>query len=276
METKVKVLADSCHRFSNARLTTLEVTFPRFILAEVNTHRVLSRNFRSSRAVPVAKLIEEVRTSPFVPASIGKNKSGMQALESLDELSASAARTEWRMAAATAAQYAENLSKLGVHKQLANRVMEPYLYVHGVISATDWENFFKLRCHPDAQPEFQHLANLIRGAIQSSTPRQLDEDQWHLPYVSEVEKDWMPIEQLLKLSAARCAWVSYKPFDESADSDIDKANRTFQRLVMSEPMHASPCEHQATPGPRFKSNYRDWDQLRHFLEADADFRRFFE
>lgn len=271
MKTEVKVIADSVAPTGD-RLTTLQVCFPRFILAEFNTHRVVSRNFRSSRAVPVEKLIAEVEQSPFVPLAFGKNRAGMQANDLLDERQAMKAEDAWRHAAQLAVQQATELKDLGVHKQLANRVLEPYLYVHGVISATEWENFFALRCHKDAQPEFQELARLVRDALTQSTPVQLDYGDWHLPYVKEWEFDHWGLEVIRKVSSARCAWVSYKPF-ESTDEDekdytnIKKAVATFEKLVGT-PMHASPMEHVATPGNTHPSNFVGWCQWRHFLEED--------
>lgn len=279
MKTSATVIQDSISP-DLKRLVSLEVCFPRFILAEVNTHRALSRNYRSSRAVPVTTLIEEVRTSPFVPLSFAKNKSGMQGGEPLDGVLARQAESAWRDAAQAAVDHAEFLADLGVHKQLANRVIEPFLYVHGVISATEWENFFNLRCHPDAQPEFQELAYAIKDAMDKSDPVERGhlttlrnhEADWHLPYVTEMERRNYSLAKLLRMSAARCAWVSYKPFDQSDATDMQKVTRTFAKLVGT-PMHASPMEHVAAPysvllpGYDRPSNFNRWTQWRHVLEA---------
>lgn len=277
MKTEVKVIADSVSP-NFERLTTLQVCIPRFILAEVNTHRVLSRNYRSSRAVPVDKLIAEVRETPFIPSQFTRNQAGMQGGEALSGLELLEAENAWREAAGVAANYAEHLARLGVHKQYANRGLEPYLYVHGVISATEWDNFFALRCHPDAQPEFQEFAHLVRAALvtHEPTPRPFADqgavpgdyhEAWHLPYVSDLERNNYGLEYLKRMSAARCAWVSYKPFDESDAPNHVKVNRTFDKLV-GEPMHASPMEHVATPGNTHPSNFVGWCQWRHFLEED--------
>lgn len=278
MRTTATVIADSIAPTGD-RLTTLQVCFPRFILAEVNTHRVLSRNYRSSRAVPVAKLIEEVRTSPFIPSQFTRNKPGMQGGDALTGGALQKAELAWRYAAVDAANHAATLAEAGVHKQYANRGLEPYLYVHGVISATEWDNFFALRCHPDAQPEFQELATCIRDAMAASTPVERDYENgliafgaaenanWHLPYISDDERKSYVLDFLKRISAARCAWVSFKPYDESEGSDLAKVDRTLEKLL-STPMHASPFEHQATPGNCLPANFRGWDQYRHMLEAD--------
>lgn len=264
MKTSAGIVADSISVYGH-RLTTLQVCFPRFILAEVNTHRVLSRNYRSSRAVPVAKLIEEVRTSPFIPSQFTRNKKGMQGGEPLTGDARYDAEFAWKLAARDAADHAERLAAAGVHKQYANRGLEPYLYVHGLISATDWGNFFALRCHPDAQPEFQDLAGAIRRAMNASTPRPTPEGSWHLPYVSLFERGTYELELLRVLSAARCAWVSYAPFEQGQESDYEKAHRTFRKL-RSTPMHASPMEHVAFPSIGAPGNFTGWGQWRHILE----------
>lgn len=267
MKTEAKVIADSISP-DLIRLTTLQVCCPRFILAEVNTHRVFSRNWRSSRAVPVDKMIEEVRNHPFIPSQFTRNQAGMQGGEPLSGAELVHAEMVWREAAEVAAHYAERLAAVGVHKQYANRGLEPYLYVHGVISATEWDNFFKLRLHKDAQPEFQELAQQMAHAINQSTPverKHYGTNSWHLPYITDFERSDHDLDYLMKMSASRCAWVSYKPFDESDAPNHVKVERTFNKL-MSEPMHASPFEHVATPGSVHKSNFIGWDQWRHFLE----------
>lgn len=276
MKTEVKVIADSISP-NFERLTSLQVCCPRFILAELNTHRVLSRNYRSSRAVPVAKLIEEVRTSPFIPSQFTQNKPGMQGGEALSGARLKLAEQYWRDAANIAANTAEELAKVGVHKQYANRGLEPYLYVHGIITATEWENFFALRCHPDSQPEFQELATMMRDAMSSSTPvarnfgspeRCWDDEPWHLPYVSDAERRSVDLNTLMRRSAARCAWVSYKPFGDGDLTDDDtKVNRTLAKLLGT-PMHASPFEHVACPGNSHLSNFVGWVQWRHILEEE--------
>lgn len=269
MKTSATIIADSI-TVNQDRLTTVQVCFPRFILAEVNTHRVFSRNYRSSRAVPVSTLIDEVSSNPFIPHAFTRNKPGMQGGDPLEAEESLRAETRWRQAAIQAAHAAASLAELGVHKQYANRLLEPFAYVHGVITSTEWENFFKLRCHPDAQPEFQELANLILNAMHESKPEQIEPGDWHLPYISREERLLYRDGMLMKLSAARCAWVSYKPFDESQRSLLDKAEGTIRKLL-SDPMHASPFEHQAMAVVN-RSNWipsnigEGWSQLRGLLE----------
>ena len=245
MTISAKIIEDSVSD-AGVRLTTLQLQFHRFILPEFNTHRVFSRNFSSSRAVPTEKLIEQVRTNPAMPVHWGRNQPGMQAQEELQGVAREEAQAAWRIASMRAAKDAETLRMLGAHKQIINRVLEPYLYVSGVVTATEWGNFFSLRAHPDAQPEIHALALAMQAAMQGSTPKPLRAGEWHLPYVSAAEREVFPLEQLQQFSAARCARVSYLLHD-GTQPNPDKDRELFQRLVGSTPLHASPIEHQAAP-----------------------------
>ncbi len=241
------------------RLRTFQICAHRFILAEINTHRALSRNYRSSRAVPVAKLLEEVRTNPAMPVAWLKNKPGMQATEPMTIDEEKLTRWEWKVAANTAARHADRLGNMGLHKQWTNRVIEPFLMVHGVISGTDFNNFYALRRHQDAQPEFKALADAMWECEQASTPKLLSPGQWHLPYVTDADYDAYNVDPLdpldgdpdgidlsfvMKHSVARIARVSYSNHDGTAP-DLAKDLKLHDMLLASG--HMSPFEHQATP-----------------------------
>lgn len=243
------ILADSISPAGH-RLTTMEVTLPRFVLAEFNTHRQFSRNSASSRAIPVEKRIAAVREYPFVPESFGRNKAGMQATEYVSGTELETAREAWFQAAEDACQYALTLAQLGVHKQLANRLLEPFCWHTIICTATDWANFFAQRCHPDAQPEIRIAAELMRVAMEKSVSRQLNDGQWHLPLVDSTFGD--PFEPEVtdigtagwaKISAARCARVSYLTHDGKRDLNADLI--LYDRLTTSG--HMSPLEHPARP-----------------------------
>lgn len=263
-----KVIEDSISNGGH-RLTTLECSYPRFIHSEVMTHRVFSRNAMSSRAIPVAKMIEQVRTNPAAPIHWGANQPGMQAHQEV--ANTDVARTAWKIAAGRAADDAEFLNTMGLHKQVVNRILEPFQWMRTIISATEWDNFFALRAHPDAQPEFQALAVAMRNAMAGSSPVHRGPGTgfasagWHLPYVLAGERMGLPADTLTKISAARCARVSYLTHDGDNPS-IDKDLTLFDRLVGSSPMHASPIEHQAMPGSG-QRNFVGWKQLREFHEA---------
>lgn len=245
------------------RLTTLEVTFPRYVLAEVNTHRVFSRNSASSRAIPVAKRIAAVRENPFVPP-FGKNQRGMQAGEDLGDEDAQTAELIWRHAALKAAEYAEQLAELEVHKQVANRLLEPFVWHEAILTSTAWENFLNQRDpvrSPLADPAIQPAARLIAEALESSEPIELAPGEFHLPYIRPEDHEeahaWAmirtdltgvdvdPQEILRRVSTARCARVSYLTHD--GRRDMSKDLQLYRDLVSARPMHASPLEHVAKP-----------------------------
>jgi thymidylate synthase ThyX len=260
-----RVLADSISP-AGIRLTTLEVRFPRFILSEVNTHRTFSRNSSSSRAVPTSKMIERVLQNPAMPVEWGVNKAGMSASETLTPQQAEEAKAEWLRARDSAVHHVRNLQKFNVHKQIINRVLEPFMWHTVIISATEWDNFFSLRLAENAQPEIRIAAQHMRAAIDASKPTPVATGAWHLPLVQDDERS-MPIEELKKVSAARCARVSYLTHD--GKRDIEKDIELCQRLLSDR--HMSPFEHVATPidDVDFHANFRGWRQMRKELEEQS-------
>jgi thymidylate synthase ThyX len=285
MDFYAKIIADSVSD-QGKRITTMELCYPRFIHGEVMTHRVFSRNAMSSRAIPVAKMIEQVRNSPAMPVHWGKNQPGMQANEQLEGLELKMAKCLWQTAAYEAAKIAERMNEAGVHKQVANRILEPFQWMRTIVTSTEWDNFFELRCHPDAQPEFQKLARLMQDAMEASEPTHLQFSEWHMPYVVWVrdiygdqrfEANLGPIglKTALKVSTARCARVSYLTHDGKAP-DVDKDIELYERLVGSVPLHASPAEHQAMASHDKHSrsgNFRGWLQHRQTLENEIKTNR---
>ena len=271
MTIKAKVIADSISEHG-CRLTTMEVRFHRFILPEFNTHRAFSRNFSSSRAIPTPKLIEQVRSNPATPLHWGKNQAGMQAKVELENTDT--AKFIWENAAKSAADYATLLHNEGVHKQVVNRLIEPFLHITGIVSSTDFDHFFALRDHPDAQPEIQALARAMKEAISKSEPKLVGFVDWHLPYIRDEERGLSP-HLLRKISAARCCRVSYLKHDGTSAS-IEDDIALCDRLLASNPIHASPFEHQATPDTKWGSvwmylpmhgNFQGWMQYRKLIET---------
>jgi len=274
---------------NGVRITTLELEYPRFIHAEVLTHRQFSRNSASSRAVPVGDMIETVLSNPAQPVFWGKQQSGMQARDEIDDTSV--AETYWNAARYSAVDYAQTLKGLSLHKQIVNRVTEPFQMIRVVVTSTEWVNFFELRDHEDAQPEIQSLAKAMGQAFQESKPMQLYAGDWHVPYVTRHQDEAGQIfygdEVILDRASARlisascCAQVSYRLQDRS----LQKAERIAKRLLQARPWHASPFEHQATPmrsgsfldvekgvthmdvlNTLWSANFRSWIQHRQLLE----------
>lgn len=264
MTITAKVIAHSRHVGSHD-LITMEMRYPRFIHAEFMTHRVFSRNASSSRAVPVARMIQDVLDDPAMPVAWGSNKPGMQAGEDVDPLVQERAKREWLWTCRDAVQSAKRLAQDGLHKQIVNRILEPFAHISVVVTATEWDNFFALRCHPDADPTMRALADAMRDAIDGSVPHFAE---WHLPYVSHAESDDLDvsIDTLALISAARCARVSYLNHDGTAP-DIDKDLALAKRLLDSR--HMSPFEHQAHATPGHPSrNFNGWTQHRAMIEGE--------
>lgn len=297
MTITAKVIAHS--RASGAPdLITLECRYPRFIHAENKTHRVMSiddafyefleetsfmdeekfsRNASSSRAIPIEKMIQSVIDDPAMPVAWGSNKPGMQAGEEIDTLvkfrnDAVPPEAAWLRARDNAVRIAQGFAAAGYHKQIVNRLLEPFGHITVVVTATEWSNFFDLRCHPDADPTMRTLAEAMRDAIAASDAddKVLDTGDWHLPYIGEndilaLEPDW---KTLAMISAARCARVSFLNHDGSAP-DIDKDLALAKRLLDSR--HLSPFEHQAQADPEHlrrcdHGNFTGWIQHRQVVQ----------
>lgn len=251
------VICDS--NFRGNRIVTLELVYPRYIHSELMTHRVFSRNASSSRATPIEVMIDEVKNDPVFFDFVGCNKSGMVAEEELPYEDLREFETEWRALAWCVADTVHDMYKrYNIHKQTLNRALEPFSRIRTLVTATEWENFFKLRLAKDAQPEMRNLALAIREAIGYS---ESIESKKHLPYVKRKEA---VLEIAPKLSVARCARVSYARLD-GKKTDIDSDIALFNRLESAG--HMSPFEHVAyAVGDSLPyDNYRGWMSLRHVM-----------
>ena len=262
MSTSAKVIADSVSP-QGVRLSTFRVTLHRFVLAELNTHRTLSRNSASSRAIPVRKQIDQVADNLAWPVSWPAEQKGMQGGQELPEMAREDAMVDWEFASRDALHRARNQFERGLHKSVTNRLLEPFMWHTVVLTATAWENFFAQRLDADAQPEIRVAAEAMKAAMDASTPVRLDEGQWHLPYViddeetskqvfarPDVQSDEAFWSLLTKISAARCARVSYLTQEGKRDiqADLDLYDRLItSRAGSGKPLHWSPLEHVATP-----------------------------
>lgn len=301
MTITVKVVAHSCC-IGAPDLITLQCRYPRFIHAEAKTHRVmriddseyeflqeisfmddenLSRNASSSRAIPIERMIQDVMNDPAMPVSWGSNKPGMQAGEECtnpiwipgDPFGPDTPVSAWLSARDNAVRIACAFEKAGYHKQIVNRLLEPFGHISVVVTATDWDNFFALRCHPDADPTMRALAEAMRDAIAASVPEQ-EPDGWHMPYIQD--EDWSEFktdysmkayDKLAMISAARCARVSYLNHD-GTNPDIKKDLALAKRLLESR--HMSPFEHQAVASSGIRSgNFNGWKQFRQMVDVSS-------
>lgn len=305
MTITAKIIADSVGP-KTERITTFELRYPRFIHAELMTHRMFSRNASSSRAIPVERQIESIREDTAMPVHWGANQKGMQADNETDALVSIptdtggcvdvTAQEAWFAARDRAIAIAEGFVAAKYHKQVVNRILEPFSHITVIVTATNYANFFSLRCHKDAQPEIKVLADIMYDEYIHSTPKFLEAGEWHLPYITDREVAYVHSEEntkyadipatmddLLKASVSRCARVSYKTHDGKEPS-LSADLALYERLVGSVPLHASPAEHQATPdemvfgesgvaiwsNPSLSGNFdKGWIQYRKTLPHEA-------
>jgi thymidylate synthase ThyX len=265
MAYDARIVCDSLSP-EGSRLTTMVITFPRIVLAEFNTHRMFSRNSASSRAIPVAKQLERVMQDPFIPTYLGKAQKGMQAHEELSEQARNTALARWLSARDDAVRHAHRLAELGLHKQLTNRLLEPFMWHTVVVTATEWSNFFALRANEMAQPEIRTIAEMMKELRVSNQPQQLQEGEWHLPFIQPDEHDgyFEHTVTARQISAARCARVSYLTHDGKRDLWADI--KLYERLVTGG--HMSPLEHVATPFTKNEELLRS--TLRHGAERSTE------
>ncbi len=271
MTISATVIADSISEKGD-RLTTLQLRYPRYIHAEFMTHRQFSRNASSSRAIPVKRLVQDILDDALFPSYWGANQKGMQAGDEIDtpvvlydpddpEITHSCSReVAWDATRKFIIMVAEAYDKAGYHKQVVNRLLEPFSHINVVVTSSLWSNFFKLRRHPDAQPEMQELADAIFYEMEESSPVVRTSQDYHVPYVSEEERlDLRNNLDFIKVSVARCARVSYLTHDGKKPNVADDL-KLYERLVSASIIHASPCEHQAWPDPK-RLNKHLWGNL---------------
>lgn len=281
-----KIIADS-RSPDGVRLTTMEIVLPRIVLAEFNTHRMLSKSSASSRAIPIDTLLSRVMQDPYIPEEWGQNGRGMQAHGVVSDDVAEAALHHWLVARDHAVDQAERLASLGIHKQTVNRLLEPFMWHTVIVTATEWSNFFNLRCNPLAHPALRNTAEAMCEAMAASTPKPVAYGEWHLPFFdTERDADIAPVDRP-KVCVARCARVSYLTHDGVRDPSKDVA---LADSLLSNG-HMAPWEHVARPmaktwkdsdllhgihpndiSPKhtFLGNFRGWVQLRKTIPGEAD------
>ncbi len=248
-QISVEIIKDSYNPEFSSRITTMILEYPRIIHSELMTHRLFSRNASSSRAIPVSKVIEQVQNTPAMPVRFGKNQAGMQ---DAGEYMPNLGKEIWSDAAEDAVRHAKAFTEHGFHKQIANRILEPFQYIRVCVTSTNWNNWFNLRNHPDADPTIHLLAATMDKAMNESEPYRLMPSQWHVPFIKEQvniheqkffdeEDNEISLAQALMISASCAAQTSYRKLDSS----IEKAEDIYKKLIESKPCHSSPVEHCA-------------------------------
>ena len=265
---QAQIIADS-KSIRGERLTTFLLTFPRIILAEFNTHRMFSRNSASSRAIPFKKMVESVETNPFIPIAWQKDHKGMQGIEYITgEAEIKGIKDEWLKARDSAIFHAKNLctpanTELnGVTKQLCNRLLEPFMWHTVICTATDYENFFKLRDHEAAEIHIQELAKRMKEAMNNNTPKILKVGEWHIPFGDD-----------LQVATAKCARVSYTTVGSTSSNSHTSDIELYNRLLESG--HMSPFEHcgQVMEDTKYcwkpySRNFKGFTQYREIVETN--------
>ena len=280
-----EIIADSLNP-QGIRITSWVLNYNLSIHAELLTHRVFSKNSASSRAIPTAKLIQQVIDNPALFVHWGKNIPGMQANEELNDNDKEIAKGIWLESRDLAVDQARKLLALNVHKQIVNRVLSPFIVNKIIMTGTEYENFFKLRAHPDAQPEFQNLAYKMKALYETNKPVQLKAGEWHAPFgdklddnqiCSLINTDNLTLGEFLeakeeikrKIAIARCARVSYLNYEGKDDYAADV--KLCDRLFGSVPRHLSPTEHvaQALDSTEFVGNFKGFKQYRKFFADES-------
>jgi hypothetical protein len=262
-KVSAKIVADSINHFGT-RITTIQINVPKFLLQELNTHRQFSRNYNSARAIP-AKVMRKSAT--FTPDEWFSNQAGMTGGKELSGFKRLVASITWQLMTRSTLLGHSVLTWAGLHKQHTNRWLEPIVWAQGVITSTEWANFLHQRNHSDAQPEIRLLAEQIEHLLATNSANYLEVGDWHLPYIDIDDVERFGIDDLLKISAARCARVSY---GFKADKNVELDLKRFDMLMSGEVKHWSPCEHQAqvpdTKGHMHSGNFLNWRQYRKILE----------
>jgi thymidylate synthase ThyX len=272
---EAKVIADSI--CDGNRLTTMQVTHPIIVHAEFMTHCAYARCASSSRAIPFAKMVKRVEDDPFVPRRVMYEQTGMQGYKLLSEEEYENFVSEWNHARDNAIRAAKSLSVNGIHKSIANRLIGPWSWITVCVTGDEagFANYFALRCHEAADYNIQDQAWPMQYAYFTSTPTVLRPGEWHLPYVTEEDREEVKSRAedsflLVKISAGRCARTSYltQECKRSLQADID----LHDKLVSSKPMHASPLEHVACALPPYSpktGKFIGWRSYRHELPNES-------
>lgn len=277
---KAEIIADSLNPVGD-RLTSFVLRFPRIVLAEMNTHRALSKNSASSRAIPFEKMLEMVTNDPFVPIKFQKDHKGMQGTEYYEGAEHDQCVRDWLEARDYAVKAALNF-RFQITKQLRNRLLEPFMWHTIILSGTEFENFFALRAHKDAEIHICDLAYKMLDEYNKSIPKKLNPGEWHIPFGDKMDnfrvhsllkvlgKDNATLEEIddakRKIAISRCARISYHNYEGKDDyeADIKLCDRLFGNI----PRHLSPTEHvaQALDNSNSFGNFRGFKQYRYFFD----------
>jgi hypothetical protein len=272
----IEILADSLNVATGDRITTfLLKRFPYTLVQEPSTHRILrwsghcvsgdlnpfgetvSRSSASSRAIPISKIIERILEDPFIPTWTAKQKGMQGKFDALDKGQIAVANDGWRKCMYAAIEQARILDEAGIHKQHANDLLKPYMRIPILVTGTEWENFFNLRCNKKTvRPGFYEQAVAMKEAYNTSEPVALQPGQWHIPFSGRLD-DHLDLKTKLKIVTARCARLSYASHDGVFDRDRDIS---LHDTLLKE-KHSNPFEHSAMAVDRKLSDYPEYAEI---------------
>jgi thymidylate synthase ThyX len=247
-------------KYNGTKIATLEVKVPYHTWIHLLTHRAFSRNAQSSRGIPFTRLLER---ATYIPESFPINKPGMSPENYIDKTHPDYQTlcNLWIKARTLAIETANTMYLHEVHKEIINRVIQPYCYITGIITATDWDNFIELRTASSTQEDTRKVAIRVREIINDM---QFMNQMWHIPYVDTMNEK-MPINDSLLISAARCARVSYLNHNNEKNNH-EKDMKLANQLLTDK--HMSPFEHQACGYKGKYYNLSNWLSQRFIIESE--------
>lgn len=210
---------------------TFILEYPRYIHSQVMTHRIFSRNATSSRAIKLEKMLKGLDKNFVIPKYWGAKQRGMQAYSQIAPHTQSEAIHVWYEAYKNARRSALALDQLGVHQQVVNRLLEPFMIIRVMLTGDDFDNFLKLRTAHDSQPEIQELALKMQDCIKRAPKAKVSDV--HLPY-----PDYTVAQNI-----AAAAFISY---NNPPSNDVVKCERMLHKLMADG--HESPSEHVVYEG----------------------------
>lgn len=308
---KAEIVAHSRNIETGDELITYRLTYPRMLLAQVNTYKQITKITSSSRAQPFNKVVEVIENDPFIPLAYQRAHKGMQGTEYFtDEEEIRQRDLEWLTARDKAVEQAKKLNDLGVTKQVTNRILEAYMWVTQLVTGTReaYEHLFNQRC-PEyevggvkgrskkemgldlsdeewltcnkghAEIHFMDLAEKMYDALRDSEPKELKPGELHIPYLDTplMTPDLSP-EDVIKYSCGLTAHTSYTTIGDGTKMTIEKARGLFDHCL--ENGHYSVFEmigkamsKDELDDPR-RRGFRGFIQLRGHLEDGNDLKSF--
>lgn len=266
-----EIVEHSKSKHDGSEIVTVNLRYGLIVHAEWLRHRMITNNVKSNRAIPAKVIRKEVLEDPYVPVWFGENQAGMVAENKAKK--EKLLRCLWKLARYPVCFTHYVGEKLGLHKEVLNRLLSPWQWVRQTSTFTEGDNLYNLRLHKDAQKDIQAVVQCVYDAVKQSKPHELSYGEYHTPYVSKqriggtlyyIDNNgaYLSTEEAIKCSAARCARSSYDKHDGSKTTALGDIP-LYDKLIVSEPAHASPVENQATPFPYDGTDPLEFEGITH-------------